>query len=104
MPSKKLQEQVNNATLGLFSGMTETKQEAEQTTEKPEQVKKAKKMFSVRMDADRINQWKAYVEATGNTAEAVMDLAITEYMERHKLKAYQQSVYDLKLKLLEARQ
>lgn len=106
MASKeKLKRQIDNATLGLFSGMQEAVEPKQEVKQDPKQeaVKKQKKMVSFRMDEDQVNQWKAYAEATGQKTEVISSKAFMEYMERHKLTADQQTIFDLKLKLLEAR-
>ena len=109
---KKLQEALKNGTDGLFAGMNteeaEPIKEAVKTAQETPQTqtvqKVTKKMFSFRADGDHVDMWKAYIEATGRTAEDVSDAAIMEYMKRHKLTDDQQDTYELKLKLLQKKQ
>ncbi len=75
----------------------------EEKAEAKANTKPQKQSFSFRAEQSKIESWKLYAEATGaDYMGALWTAAIDEYIDRHRLTADQQTVYDLKKQALEA--
>lgn len=59
---------------------------------------KGKGVFSVRADAEAIQQWKLYAAARGMTVTELTAEAMHEYTEAHPLKGDHLKMYKLLLK------
>lgn len=94
-------------------------QDASQTQKKPEtatkpqepiesipmeekaEEKRVMRVTGFRADVNKINLWRIYAEATGQEIGVMYTTAIDEYISNHKLTTDQQTIYDLKKKILE---
>ena len=96
MASKKSLEAAA-ATSGMFSAAKE--EPAEKKTEqqlKPETVvKRETATFSVKIDTDVLKKWRIYASLDGYGDKGrLTEVALIEYMNRHKLTPEQQKKFD----------
>ena len=73
---------------------------AEKAAMKPgkETAKKSNVTYSYRTSPENVAVLKAYADASGRPAGALVDAAIAEYIKRHPLKGTAAELYELKLK------
>ncbi len=60
---------------------------------KPDKMQK-KQVFSFRAILSDIVIWKAYAVASGKTMEDICNVAMNEYLKRHKLSGVEQMIFD----------
>lgn len=68
---------------------------AEEKAEEKPNTKPQKQTFSFRADQSKIENWKAYAEATGQDIGTLWTAAIDEYINSHELTADQKAIYEL---------
>ncbi len=69
--------------------------------EEKAEEKRVMRVTGFRADVDKINLWRIYAESVGQEIGVMYATAIDEYIKNHKLTADQQTIYDLKKKILE---
>lgn len=83
-------------------------QQPQKNTYKEEKVqnrvntKVAKAVMGFRAEIEKMENWKLYASVTGQEIGILCTAAIDEYINRHKLTAEQQQLFNLKKQTLEA--
>lgn len=107
MARKDLSSRAQELTAGLFSGAGQMPAGADPGNaakdteqEKPKAGRKAtggikKAVYSARIDADMLKEWKSYITASGMDAGETLERALAEYMNRHKLTGNEKQLFDL---------